>query len=220
MSADLDGDGDASVFYVDDGEIHRIEPNGDDNTVEVVKQSNNQNPVSGDAIAGVANFGGGRSLVFLDGNKPEYAPYDGTTELVEKPQRIENNVKQGSVGSPGQLDGDAEDEVPYRVQSSPYLRYANENGEEGQYSGTDNNFKPKPGSIATFDVTGDGTTDVVYVNNNNNQRLTYVNGTGGPVELVAENGKIESVSTNTGVASIEGPSGDTITIRARDSEAR
>jgi hypothetical protein len=55
---------------------------------------------------------------------------------------------------------------------------------------------------------------------NNNQRLTYVNGTGGPVELVTENGKIGSVKQNTGVASIEGPSGDTITIRARDSEAR
>ncbi len=219
---DLDGDGNASVFYVDDGEIHRIEPDGDNNTVEVVNSSKSGKPVSGDAIAGVANFGGGRSLVFLDGKKLEYAPYDGSTELVEEPQQIENKVKQGSVGSPGQLDGDAEDEVPYRVKNnSPYLRYANENGEEGQYSGTDNNFKPKPGSIATFDVTGDGTTDVVYVNNNNsNQRLTYVNGTGGPVELVAENGKIESVSTNTGVASIEGPSGDTITIRARDSEAR
>jgi hypothetical protein len=209
---DLDDDGDPAVFYVASGSIYKVEPNGDESTPTELEQRGGgpPGPVSATAIAGVTNLDGGNpELVFLDGNSLNYATARSGFGDVDSPVTMVTGVKSGSVGSPGDFDGDSITEVPYRDQSSPYIRFADTNGEDGDFDGTNGANEPRQGSLATFDFDKRGEPAVVYVNNNN-QRLTFVYADGGatdPTEITADGSPI-TADTTYGAAAIEAPDGD------------
>jgi hypothetical protein len=106
---------------------------------------------------------------------------------VKNPTEILSGVKQASAGDLADLDPSKPGlEVPYRTQSSDYLRYANASGEIDAFSGTSGTAKPKPGPVSSFDITGDGLTDVVFVNQD--QHLAYTNTSAADPVTVTVNG--------------------------------
>ncbi|MEZ3116374.1 hypothetical protein RYH80_10680 [Halobaculum sp. MBLA0147] len=206
---DLDGDGNPSLFFIDSGtdEIKKVESPVGSGTPTRLDSSpgGSTNYITGGSVAGIADFSGTAHLIYYQSNRVKSAegqPGGGQRDVKSVETLVGDSgisVEQESVGSPGDFDDDGDDEVPFQVQSSPYLRYAESDSSFTSFTGTDD--EPKSGSIGTFDIEGDGSIDAVYINSS--EQLTYVNTNISPTTVPSEDGIIEPVDTDTGVADRE-----------------
>ncbi|WP_323190564.1 invasin domain 3-containing protein [Halostella sp. PRR32] len=172
-------DGDTSVFFVNgQGELSRV--TGGNSAQAIDKKpsnSNNFKPIAASSAVGVAdmNGDGDADLVFVNSNQDLVFVEDkknGGREVINT--GINLNTADAT-GAPAEYDADGAPEVPY-VDGNGVVNLADENGNDGAL--TSGSIESP---VGTFDWTGDGTPEVIYVGlgpNGNNYYLKYATDSG------------------------------------------
>ncbi|WP_435126828.1 PKD domain-containing protein [Halobaculum sp. D14] len=182
---DLDGTGNKSVFFVEDGEkqVKQVWYNG---TAQTVVEA-------GSSLSGVAGVGD----VTGDGAREVVYNAQGTLYYYNRSARQERELDQapsgsGTVGDPRDFDGDGIARVPV-VDGSGNVELVGVDGVKTLTSGA------QKVPVAAVNWTGDGTPEVLYLTSSPPSNVGYVtySGTTGTVDGV-------SAATSAGIALVNG----------------
>ncbi len=184
--ADIDGDGRTAVIFSDNnGRIRRYEPETDE-----VKTVLSTSGVDAHSIGGLADFdsdGSRDELIFTDTNKNVRILQTDTGTVETTGFATKNKIK---IGSPVVDSGSVK--LP-AVNADESVVLVNRTGgtrtltTEGQPTG----------GLATVDIDDDNTTEILFANGNNNNRINVVEFNGNTTELTSTPNKADG---NTGVS--------------------
>lgn len=178
---------DQSVFYVDavTGDIERVTANGSTTTIA---------DVSGDGVAGIADFDGdGEDELVYGGDSGtsdsvNYVDDNGTTVTTDAGYGVNNGI---GLGEPGDFDGDGTARVPI-VDGSNNILLVDSDGNTETINGSGVATKAP---LATLDWDGDGDLEIVFVHTDGT--LRYVDDvTGSNTVKTVEDADGNSVSAD------------------------
>jgi hypothetical protein len=197
---DLDGDGTPAVIFR--GTSSRISKKEVGGSVRSIKYTDGNSNVDlkGHAVAGVADFDskGSPELVYVEStDNSELATFDPDEKNGKGKQRVLNE-KPGSpnaIGSPGDYDGDGEQEVPYVTQSDELALI--DNGKKVTVLTGSGTPKPTTSPMGRLDVTGDANPEVIFRGANN--QIYYATADGSVEPLLDRYGRELPTKSGPGV---------------------